>query len=68
MKIQAGSTEVVIGKRVAVGTAITSAAAALAHFYPEQAPAIMSAAVPATFIVQVLIGHFANITIRNNNA
>ena len=62
MKLQAG--EIVIGKRVAIGTAIMSTATGIASFYPEHAVAIMAFATPVILIVQVLIGHFTNITTK----
>jgi hypothetical protein len=46
---------VIIGKRVQVGAAITSVAAILAHIWPTHAPAFISAAVPITFVVQLWI-------------
>ena len=52
----------IIGKRVTVGAAINSIAAVFAHFYPQHAPAIVSVAVPVTFIAQVLIAKYGGIT------
>jgi hypothetical protein len=46
---------VIIGKRTTVGAAITSTAAVLSHYFPAHAPAIVAAAVPITFVLQVLI-------------
>ena len=53
---------VVIGKRVSIGAAINSVAAVLAHFWPEHAPAIVAAAVPLTFAVQVFVANRYGIT------
>lgn len=55
MKASLGNTEIIIGKRVTVGAAINGIAAALAHIYPDQAPAIISFAVPITLMVQLVI-------------
>ena len=54
--------EIVIGKRVQLGAAITSTAVAIADFYPEYATAIVSAAIPITFTAQVAWAHFRGIT------
>lgn len=56
--------DVVIGKRVTVGAAINSVAATLAHYYPEHAPAIVSVAVPLTFVAQILIARYGGITLN----
>ena len=53
---------IVIGKRVQVGAVFTSIAAILAHFFPQHATAFVSAAVPITFIAQVLIAKYGGIT------
>jgi hypothetical protein len=53
---------IVIGKRVTVGAAINSTAAVFSHFFPEHAPAIVSIAVPVTFITQILIAKYGGIT------
>lgn len=47
--------QIVIGKRTTVGAAITSTAAVLSHYFPDHAPAIVAAAVPITFLLQVWI-------------
>jgi hypothetical protein len=63
MKLQReGKPSIVIGKRVAVGAAINSTAAVLAAIYPDNATAIVSAAVPTTFIVQTFIANFWGVT------
>lgn len=64
MKAQIGDTQLVIGKRVTVGAAINSVGAVFAHFYPEHAPAIISACVPITFIAQVIIANYLGITTK----
>jgi hypothetical protein len=56
--------DIVIGKRVQVGAAITGAAAVLAHFFPEYAVAIIAAVAPITFGVQVAIAHFFGVTVK----
>ena len=63
MKIQTPKgNSVIIGKRVTVGAAINGTAAAIAHFFPDQAVAIISTAVPVTLIAQVLIARYAGVT------
>ena len=46
---------IVIGKRITVGAAITSLAGVFAHFFPEDAAAIIGLAVPLIFITQIVI-------------
>ena len=53
---------IVIGKRVKVGAAILSVCSIFAHFYPEHAAAFVAAAVPVTFVVQVLIAKYKGVT------
>lgn len=53
---------IVIGKRVTAGAAINSIAAVFAHFYPQHAPAIVAAAVPITFVAQVMIARYGGVT------
>ena len=53
---------IIIGKRVTVGAVIGGVAAAVAHFVPQHAPAILSLIVPLTFLVQVLIANFYGVT------
>lgn len=56
MKIDTGDqAPIIVGKRVAIGAAINSTAATVAFFFPEHAPAIVSAAVPITFGIQVYV-------------
>ena len=55
---------IVIGKRVQIGAAITSIAGIFAHFYPEHAAAFVAAAVPVTFVAQVLIAKFKGVTTK----
>jgi len=56
---------IVIGKRVTIGAAINSTAAVLAALFPEKASAIVAAAVPVTFLAQVLIAKYFGITTGN---
>lgn len=44
---------VVIGKRVGIGAAITSSAGVFAHFFPEHAAAFIGLAVPVTMVAQI---------------
>ena len=53
---------VVIGKRVTIGAAISSTAAVLAHIWPDHAPAIVAGAVPVTFAIQVFVANRFGIT------
>jgi len=53
---------IVIGKRVPIGAAITSACAVLAFFFPDYAPAIIAAAVPVTFVIQVIVANRYGVT------
>ena len=46
---------VIIGKRITAGAAINSIGAVFAHIYPDYAPAIISACVPITFVVQIIL-------------
>ena len=55
---------IVVGKRVQVGAAITSVCAVFAHFYPEHAAAFVGAAVPVTFVAQVLIAKVKGVTTK----
>ena len=55
---------IIIGKRVQVGAAITSTAAILAHFWPAHAVAFVSAAVPITFGVQTWIAKKYGVTTK----
>ena len=56
--------KIVIGKRVQVGAVLTSVAGILSHFWPEHAPAFIAAAVPITFIAQVLIAKYGGVTTK----
>ena len=63
MKIEReGKSPVIIGKRITFGAAVTSTAAIFAHIWPDHAPAIISAAVPVTFIGQILIVNKLGVT------
>jgi len=53
---------IVVGKRITVGAIINSTAATVAYFFPEQAPAIVSAAIPVTAAVQVYLVNKYGIT------
>ncbi len=46
---------IIVGKRVQIGAAITSSVAVLAHMFPSHAPALIASAVPITFLVQLWI-------------
>ena len=54
----------IIGKRVKVGAAITSTAGVLAHFWPEHGAAFIGAAVPITFMVQTWIAKKFGVTAK----
>lgn len=56
--------EVITGKRIKVGAAITSTAAVLAFYFPDHAPAIVAAAVPITFGVQILVAKYFGVTTK----
>ena len=63
MKIERNDAPpIIIGKRITFGAAITSVAAVFAHIFPPQAPAIISAAVPITFIGQMVIVRYWGVT------
>jgi hypothetical protein len=47
--------KVIIGKRVSLGAAITSAAIAIAEFFPDHSTAILSLSVPITFFAQTWV-------------
>ena len=53
---------IIIGKRIPIGTAITGVAALFAVIFPEYAPAILAAAVPLTFMVQVFVVNYFGVT------
>ena len=52
----------IVGKRVTIGATITSTCAMLAFIFPDYAPAIVAAAVPITFIIQVFVANRYGIT------
>jgi hypothetical protein len=58
---------IIIGKRTTVGAAITSVAGFLTHFYPEHGAAFISAAVPITFIVQIVVANKFGVTTGADN-
>jgi len=64
MKIQAGQTEIVVGKRVALGAMVGSVATTFAALFPDYAVAIMGSVTAVTFFLQIAVAHFANITTK----
>ena len=63
MKIERNDAPpIIIGKRITAGAAITSVAAVFAHIFPQHAPAIISAAVPVTFLTQMWVVHKFGVT------
>ena len=64
MKIQAGKTQIVVGKRVALGAMIGSVATTFAALFPDYAVAIMGSVTAVTFFVQVAVAHFTSITTK----
>ena len=59
-----GQTQIVIGKRVALGAMVGSIATVFANIYPEHAPAIIGSVTAVTFFLQIIVGHFAKITTK----
>ena len=55
---------IIVGKRVQIGAAITSTAAVFASFFPNQAVGIIAAAVPVTFLVQLYIANKFGVTTK----
>lgn len=55
-------SNVVIGKRVTIGAAITSTAAALGGIWPDYAVVFTALSVPVTFGVQIWLAHKYGIT------
>ena len=53
---------IIIGKRIPVGSVILSVATIFSFIFPEQAPAIIAAAVPITFIFQVFVVNCFGVT------
>ena len=53
---------IIIGKRIPIGSAITGVAAFFAVIFPEYAAAILATAVPLTFGVQVIIVNCFGVT------
>ena len=64
MKLNAGETQIIIGKRVALGAMVNSIAVVMAAFYPNYAVHIMGGVTAVTFALQVAVGHFAQITTK----
>ena len=48
-------TNIIIGKRIPVGSFIGGIATILAFIFPDYAPAIIAGAVPLTAVIQVII-------------
>ena len=64
MRVHAGKTQIVIGKRVALGAMVGSVATTFAALYPDNAVAIMGSVTAVTFFLQIAVGHFTNITTK----
>ena len=60
--MKVGETTVIIGKRIPIGAAIGSLATMFSYLHPQYASAIIAAAVPLTFIAQVIIVNFLGVT------
>lgn len=52
----------ILGKRVTVGAAITSTAAALGFQWPDYAPLFTALAVPITLVLQIWIANKYGVT------
>ena len=53
---------IIIGKRIPIGSVITSVAALFAVIFPQHAPMILALAVPLTFAVQVFVVNYFGVT------
>jgi len=53
---------IIIGKRIPVGSVILSVATIFSFIFPEYAPAIIAAAVPITFMAQVVVVNCLGVT------
>ncbi len=53
---------IIIGKRIPVGSAIGGMATVFAFIFPDYAPAIIAVAVPITAVVQVIIVNKLGVT------
>ena len=62
MKFDVGETTVVVGKRVTLGAAAFSTATVLSAIFPPHAAAIMGSVGVVTFLLQLIIAHYASIT------
>ncbi len=62
LKIQAGGTNIVIGKRVTLGAVINSLVLIAGIYWPQHQQALLAAAVPLTFVAQVYVGNKYGIT------
>ena len=57
-----GQSPIIIGKRVSIGVAVTSAAAVAANLFPNHAAAIIASAGVVTFILQLIAVRYFGIT------
>ena len=65
MKLQAGDTQIVVGKRVTIGAMVGSVTTVFANIYPDYAAAIVGSATAITFFIQLLVAHFASVTTKD---
>lgn len=56
--------DLIIGKRITIGAAITSLATAIGNMFPEHATIIVGFSVPITFAVQVWIANKFGVTTK----
>lgn len=56
--------QVIVGKRISVGGALTSLALVLGEFWPDYLKIFVAAAIPITFVVQVLIVNTMGVTTK----
>lgn len=64
MKLQVAEQQIIVGKRVTIGAAINGILAAVAHYRPDDAAALLALSVPLTFVIQVVIGNTLTITTK----
>ena len=57
-----GQAPIIIGKRVSIGAAVTSAAAVVAALFPDYAVAIIASAGVVTFIIQIIVVNTLGVT------
>jgi hypothetical protein len=55
---------VIVGSRIKIGAALNGIAGAAAYFFPDQAPAILSLAIPVTFAAQTLWVNLVGVTVK----